>query len=105
MGSLDRDEADAFTQHWRSLLHGHGLLGVTWPTEYGGGGRTKLEQGVLAEEFARARVPLGRVTDTTSIKMLGNTLLRWGTEAQERRFIPRILSADDRSVHGYSESE
>jgi alkylation response protein AidB-like acyl-CoA dehydrogenase len=105
MGSLDRDEADAFTLRWRSLLHEHGLLGITWPTEYGGGGRTKLEQVVLAEEFARARVPLGRVTDTTSIKMLGNTLLRWGTEAQKRRFIPRILSGDDVWVQGYSEPE
>jgi alkylation response protein AidB-like acyl-CoA dehydrogenase len=105
MGSLDRDEADAFTLHWRSLLHEHGLLGITWPTEYGGGGRTKLDQVVLAEEFARARVPLGRVTDTTSIKMLGNTLLRWGTEAQKRRFIPRILSGDDVWVQGYSEPE
>jgi alkylation response protein AidB-like acyl-CoA dehydrogenase len=105
MGSLDRDEADVFTQHWRSLLHEHSLLGITWPTEYGGGGRTKLEQVVLAEEFARARVPLGRVTDTTSIKMLGNTLLRWGTEAQKQRFIPRILSGEDVWVQGYSEPE
>jgi alkylation response protein AidB-like acyl-CoA dehydrogenase len=105
MGSLDRDEADAFTLQWRRLLHEHGLLGITWPTEYGGGGRTKLEQVVLAEEFARARVPLGRVTDTTSIKMLGNTLLRWGTEAQKQRFIPRILSGDDVWVQGYSEPE
>ena len=60
---------------------------------------------MLAEEFARARVPSGRVTDTTSIKMMGNTLLRWGTEEQKRRFVPRILSGDDVWVQGYSEPE
>jgi alkylation response protein AidB-like acyl-CoA dehydrogenase len=105
MGALDRDDAEAFALRWRALLYEHGLLAITWPKEYGGGGRTKLDQVVLAEEFARARVPLGRVTDTTSIKMLGNTLLRWGTEDQKRRFIPRILSGRDVWVQGYSEPD
>ena len=105
IGTLDRHDAEAFSLRWRQVLYEHGLLGIAWPTEYGGGGRTKLEQVVLAEEFARARVPLGRVTDTTSIKMLGNTLLRWGTEEQKRRFVPRILSGDDVWVQGYSEPE
>jgi alkylation response protein AidB-like acyl-CoA dehydrogenase len=105
IGTLDRDEAEAFSLRWRDVLYEHGLLGIAWPKEYGGGGRTKLEQVVLAEEFARARVPLGRVTDTTSIKMLGNTLLRWGTEEQKRRFVPRILTGEDVWVQGYSEPE
>jgi alkylation response protein AidB-like acyl-CoA dehydrogenase len=105
IGALDREDAEAFSLRWRRVLFDNGLLGITWPKEYGGGGRTKVEQVVLAEEFARARVPLGRVTDTTSIKMLGNTLLRWGTEEQKRRFVPRILSGEDVWVQGYSEPE
>jgi alkylation response protein AidB-like acyl-CoA dehydrogenase len=105
IGTLDREDAEAFSLQWRQVLYEHGLLGIAWPKEYGGGGRTKLEQVVLAEEFARARVPLGRVTDTTSIKMMGNTLLRWGTEEQKRRFVPRILSGEDVWVQGYSEPE
>ncbi len=105
IGALEREDAEAFSLSWRQVLSENGLLGIAWPKEYGGGGRTKLEQVVLAEELARARVPLGRVTDTTSIKMLGNTLLRWGTEEQKRRFIPRILSGDDVWVQGYSEPE
>jgi hypothetical protein len=104
-GVLDREEAEAFSVSWRRTLYEHGLLGIAWPKEYGGGGRTKLEQVVLAEELARARVPMGRVTDTTSVKMLGNTLLRWGTEEQKQRFLPRILAGDDVWVQGYSEPE
>lgn len=105
IGALEREDAEAFSLQWRRVLYENGLLGIAWPKEYGGGGGTKLEQVVLAEEFARARVPLGRVTDTTSIKMLGNTLLRWGTEEQKRRFIPRILSGGDVWVQGFSEPE
>ena len=105
IGALDRAEAEAFSISWRRTLYEHGMLGIAWPTEYGGGGRTKLEQVVLAEELARARVPMGRVTDTTSVKMMGNTLVRWGTEEQKRVFLPRILSGDDVWVQGYSEPE
>jgi alkylation response protein AidB-like acyl-CoA dehydrogenase len=105
MGALDNEEAEAFSVEWRRTLYEHGLLGLTWPKEYGGGGRSKLDQVVLAEELARARVPLGRAVDTTSIKMLGNTLVRWGTEEQKRRHLPRILSGEDRWVQGYSEPD
>lgn len=103
LGHLDREEAEAFTLRWRQLLYENRLIGLTWPKEYGGGGRSRIEQVVLAEEFARARVPLGRATDTTSIKLFGNTLLRWGTEEQKRRLLPRVLSGEDIWVQGYSE--
>jgi alkylation response protein AidB-like acyl-CoA dehydrogenase len=95
------DDADA----WRTCLHEHGLLGVAWPREYGGGGLTQVEQVVLAEEFARAGVPTGAPHDNFGIKMVGNTLLRWGTEEQRRRFLPRILSGADRWCQGYSEPD
>jgi len=105
LGTLERDEAEAFSISWRHTLAVNGLIGITWPREYGGGGRSKLDQVVLAQEMARARVPLGRVADTTSVKMLGNTLVHWGTEEQKQRYIPRIISGEDCWVQGYSEPE
>ena len=63
----------------------------------------KLEQVVLVEELARAGVPAMGYNDTFSIKMLGSTLLRWGTEEQKRRFLPRILCGEDRWCQGFSE--
>jgi alkylation response protein AidB-like acyl-CoA dehydrogenase len=57
IGALDHDEALAFTDRWRVLLHERGLLGLSWPVEYGGAGLSKLEQVVLVEELARAGVP------------------------------------------------
>ena len=101
----DRDEADAFVVKWRATLYANGLLGIAWPIEYGGGGKTKLEQVVLTEEMARAGVPAMGFNDNMSIKMLGGTLLRWGTEEQKRRFLPRILSGEDLWCQGFSEPE
>ena len=105
LGTLDRDEAEAFSISWRQTLANNGFIGITWPVEFGGGGRSKLDQVVLAQEMAAARVPLGRVADTTSVKMLGNTLVHWGTEVQKHYYIPRIISGEDVWVQGYSEPE
>ena len=99
----DRDEADAFVESWRATLAANGFLGVAWPVEYGGASLSKLEQIVLVEELARAGVPAMGYNDTFGIKMLGNTLLRWGTEEQKRWFLPRILSGEDRWCQGFSE--
>ena len=58
---------------------------------------------ILAEEFARAGVPVGGTNDVFSIQMVGNTILQWGTDEQKRHFIPRILSGEDIWCQGYSE--
>ena len=71
--------------------------------EYGGAGLSRVEQVVLVEELARVGVPAMGYNDTFSIKMLGGTLLRWGTEPQKRWFLPRILSGEDRWCQGFSE--
>ncbi len=99
----DRDEAEEFIGRWRTTLHEHGFLGVTWPEEYGGAGLSKLEQIVLVEECARAGVPAVGLSDVFCIKMLGGTLLRWGTEAQKLHFLPRALSGEDVWCQGFSE--
>jgi alkylation response protein AidB-like acyl-CoA dehydrogenase len=105
LGALDRVEAKEFTNRWRRTLAENRMIGITWPKEYGGQGRPKLDQVVLAEEFARAGVPIYRVPDTTSVKMLGNTLVNWGTEDQKRRHLPPLIAGDTTWVQGYSEPE
>jgi alkylation response protein AidB-like acyl-CoA dehydrogenase len=99
----DRHEAEAFVDQWRKTLHANGLLGVAWPTEFGGAGLTKVEQVVLVEELAKAGVPAMGPSDMVSIKMLGGTLLRWGTAEQKARFLPRVLSGEDVWCQGFSE--
>ncbi|MDT3441958.1 MULTISPECIES: acyl-CoA dehydrogenase family protein [unclassified Pseudofrankia] len=101
----DRTAAEDFVESWRATLYRRGLLGVTWPVEYGGRGLSRLHQVALVEELARAGVPYGAPYDTYAIKMLGSTLLRFGTPAQKERFLPRILSGEEHWCQGYSEPE
>jgi alkylation response protein AidB-like acyl-CoA dehydrogenase len=105
IGALPHEEALEFTERWRAALHANRLLGVAWPAEYGGGGLSKLEQVVLVEELAKAGVPSMGPNDTFSMKMAGGVLLRWGTDDQKQRFLPRILSGADRWCQGYSEPD
>ncbi len=103
IGAMDRDEARDFAVTWRKTLHEGGYLGLTWPVAYGGAGRSKVDQIVLAQELVRARVPFGVLADTTSLKMMGNTLVHFGTEEQKRTHLPRIMSGEEVWVQGYSE--
>ncbi|MHB1928233.1 MAG: acyl-CoA dehydrogenase family protein [Acidimicrobiales bacterium] len=103
IGALPPGEARRWADEWRAVLYDNGLLAPAWPEEYGGGGLTPVEQVVLAEELARAGVPSVGENDNFGIQMVGNTLLRWGTEEQRRYFLPRILSREQRWCQGYSE--
>ena len=103
LGALDEEAAREFTAWWRARLASVGYLTPSWPTEYGGAGLTRLQQVVLSEELAGAGVPFNGKNDNFSIKMIGNLLLRFGTEEQKSHFLPRIVSGEDRWCQGFSE--
>ncbi|WP_329252782.1 acyl-CoA dehydrogenase family protein [Streptomyces canus] len=105
IGALDEEAAWAFARDWRRRLAERRYLSLTWPEQYGGRGLTKLHQVVLMEELALAGVPFGLPQDTFGVKMLANTLLRWGTDEQKAHFLPRILSGEDTWCQGYSEPD
>ncbi|MGW3645345.1 acyl-CoA dehydrogenase family protein [Streptomyces sp. NPDC000878] len=105
IGALDEEAAWIFARDWRRRLAERRYLSLTWPEEYGGRALSKLHQVVLMEELALAGVPFGLPQDTFGVKMLANTLLRWGTEEQKAHFLPRILSGEDTWCQGYSEPD
>jgi 3-oxocholest-4-en-26-oyl-CoA dehydrogenase alpha subunit len=80
-------------------LGSDGWLGIGWPTEYGGQGRTFAEQFVFFDEVNRAGVPFPFVTVNT----VGPTLMSHGTPEQRERFLPAILSGDCVFAIGYTE--
>ncbi len=86
---------------WEKELSAGGWLGLTWPKEYGGRGASLSEEIVFEYEYARSAAP-ARVNQQ-ALELLGPTLLDFGTEEQKRRFIPKILSAEEHWGQGFSE--
>ena len=103
IGAMDRADVPEFVAKWRNILADRKLLAASWPSEYGGGGLSELEQVVMAEEFQKAGVPTNGANDVFGIVMVGNTLLHWGNEEQKAHFLPRIISGEYRFCQGYSE--
>ena len=98
---MSADERFAWQLDWHRRLHAGGWVGLHWPREYGGRGATLMEQVVFADELARRRLPPG--ANMLGILLVGPTLMQWGSEAQKRRFLPSILSAEEIWCQGYSE--
>src|SRR5215470_6222861 len=86
---------------WQKRMYAAGWVGISWPKLYGGRGATLMEQIIYDEECFRARAPV--LPGYSGIGMAGPTIIEWGTEEQKRRFLPRILGADDIWCQGYSE--
>lgn len=84
-----------------TLLGRDGWLGIGWPTEYGGQGRSIEEQFVFFDEVQRAGLPFPFVTVNT----VGPTLMKYGTQELKDRFLPGILAGDIVFAIGYTEPE
>src|SRR5947199_7549564 len=95
---IPHDEASlaeefAFLRDWQRRLHAAGYVGLLWPREYGGRGVRPTAQAILNEELARARAP--QLLNRVGVNNTGPTLIAHGTEAQKRRHLPKILSAEE----------
>lgn len=78
-----------------------GWIGVTLPREYGGGGRSAFTRYVLVEEYLACGAPVGShwIADRQS----GPLILKYGTEAQKRFYLPRICRGEAFFCIGMSE--
>ncbi|HWC84300.1 MAG TPA: acyl-CoA dehydrogenase family protein [Pseudonocardiaceae bacterium] len=78
-----------------------GWLTLGWPREYGGQDRSTLDQLVFTDEAAVAGVPVPFLT----INTIGPTIIRFGTDEQKERYLPRIARGELHFSIGYSEPE
>jgi len=87
----------------RDAMAGRGYFGMGWPPAHGGRDAGVAEQVVLNEEVQYRRAPVRDALST--VMLLGNSILRHGTEAQKAAFLPRIRRGEIRFCLGYSEPE
>lgn len=95
-------EKVAFARRWQRTLNEGGWAGLHWPREYGGRGASPIEQLLFSEEYTRLGAP-PMIDIGVGPGLTGPTLIHHGTDAQKRRFLPRILSGDDVWCQGFSE--
>ena len=85
---------------WHKTLAKKGWIAPHWPKEWGGTDWTVVQRYIFEEECGAAGcppiVPFG-------VRMCAPVLLRFGTDAQKQRFLPRMYNGDDFWVQGYSE--
>jgi Acyl-CoA dehydrogenase, N-terminal domain len=83
--SLD-ERMDAL-RAWQARCYEAGYVGRAWPREFGGGGGPAAEQIVIDQELAAAGAP--EFANVVGLDVLGPSLLRFGTDEQRRRYMPR----------------
>jgi alkylation response protein AidB-like acyl-CoA dehydrogenase len=86
---------------WHKKMHAAGWVGIQYPNQYSGRGATVAQQYIYDEELNRAGAP--QLVNSQGIALVGPTLLHWGTEEQRRRYLPKMLAAEEIWCQGYSE--
>ncbi|WP_375257816.1 acyl-CoA dehydrogenase family protein [Citreimonas sp.] len=87
-------------EEWHAILNEKGWLGVNWPVEHGGTGWDAVQRHIFEEETTAAHAP--RIVPF-GLNMLGPVLMKFGSQAQQEYYLPRILNGDDWWCQGYSE--
>lgn len=90
-----------YLRAWQRKLYDGGWAAVSWPKEYGGRNASLMEQVIFWEEMARAGAP--PMANALGLGLIGPTIIAFGTEAQKKRYLPKILSAEEIWCQGFSE--
>ena len=85
---------------WQQALFRRGWIGADWPKEYGGPGWTPVQRYIFEEECAEAGAP---ILITLGLSQAATLLMVHGSEAQKRRFLPKILDGTEFWCQGWSE--
>jgi alkylation response protein AidB-like acyl-CoA dehydrogenase len=95
------EESFPYLRAWQRKLHEGRWAAVSWPKEYGGRSATLTQQAIFWEEMARVEAP--PMANSLGLGLIGPTIISFGTEDQKKRFIPKILSAEEIWCQGFSE--
>lgn len=85
-------EVGGFSQEFSRKIAKKGWIGLSWPREYGGQGRSYVDRMILLEEMLKAQAPIA--FHFLGDRQVGSTIIRFGSDELKREMLPRIVSAD-----------
>lgn len=98
------DSPEGGGPEWKAYIRqlgADGMLGVGWPTEYGGMGYGHVEQYLFYEEICRTGIPIPVV----AVQTVAPAIMDNGTEEQKARYLPGILTGEIDFAIGYTEPD
>jgi alkylation response protein AidB-like acyl-CoA dehydrogenase len=95
------EETFPYLRAWQRKLYEGGWAAVSWPKAYGGRDASLMLQTIFWEEMARVEAP--PMANSLGLGLIGPTIIAHGTEEQKKRYIPKILSAEEIWCQGFSE--
>ena len=94
---------NGFSKDFAKEMAAHGWIGMTWPTEFGGGGQPAINRLIVGEELIAAGAPIAAMWFAD--RQMGPTLIHYGTADQQAEFLPGILSGETTWCIGMSEPD
>jgi len=98
----ENDRNEHFDLELVQKIAAQGYLGAIVPQEYGGAGLDYLTYGLIVEEIGRGDSAM-RTIISVQTSLVCSAILRWGTEEQKRRYLPKLCSGEWRSCFGLTE--
>ena len=92
-----------YDREFTKAMAERGLIGISWPTEYGGAARSGLARLVVTEELLRAGAPVA--AHWIADRQIGPSILQHGTPAAKHRYLPGIARGEITFCLGMSETE
>ena len=94
---------NGYSKEFAKEMAAHGWIGMTWPSEFGGGGRPPIERLIVGEELIKAGAPIAAMWFAD--RQMGPTLIAYGRPDQQAEFLPKILSGETTWCIGMSEPD
>lgn len=88
---------------WQKKLSDARWIGVHWPKEFGGRALSLVEEAIVQEELGRVQAP--QILGLFGLTMVGPVLIEHGTDAQKKRYLQKIVSAEEIWCQGFSEPQ
>jgi butyryl-CoA dehydrogenase len=105
---VERTRENARNHHFDlelvSKIANQGYLGAIVPPEYGGAGLDYLSYGLIVEEIGRGDSAI-RTVISVQTSLVCSGILRWGTEEQKSKYLPKLCSGEWLGCFGLTEPD